>query len=189
MLFRSVDTMIFLRISCAATLRRGLGLCPPLGSGGLPPHAGEIERRAGQGDFPAHLTQSAQAHPPHAALLFQHPDHRFHQRLTPPVTNLSQRAAQASPHPAVFRTIPRHFQWPAVMLQFPAQVRVGYETLDAPRFQAHYVGHREEGAVGARLERRRSSDRAAWSIWCARGAWCRCRCRCCRCGRRRRWRE
>ena len=99
------------------------------------PESRQVEGRGHQRHFHPPLTQSAQAEAPHAALFFQHSEHRFDPRLPWPVASLSRRTAQPRPHPAMFGRITRHLQRPASLPQLARQVRIRSIAFNPPLLQ------------------------------------------------------
>src|SRR5437764_14801370 len=79
----------------------------------LPPQPGEVVGRGGECQFDAHLHQAPQADAPHPALLLQHPEDRFDQRLAPPIDRSARPAPQLVPHPSVHRMLSPMMQAPA----------------------------------------------------------------------------
>ena len=75
------------------------------------PQAGEIESGASQRQFYRHFVQASQAEASQASRLFQHPNHRLHQGLSPAIASLPSRAAQAGSHAHMLGRIPRAPSW------------------------------------------------------------------------------
>src|SRR3990170_708722 len=65
------------------------------------PQAGKVEGGNGQRQLDRHFCQAPPTEPPHSALLFQDPDHRFHDRLAPLVDGTPGRVAQLLSHPTM----------------------------------------------------------------------------------------
>src|SRR5260370_13889357 len=131
------------------------GIEPPgMGGGLLPcfhrsPHPCEIKCGAHQRHFHAYFIQTAHPKASQAALLFQNPEHRLDQCLTPSVPNLSCPAAQPSPHTTMFGRIAWHLQRAPASIQFSSQVSIRHVAFDVPFLQIDHILHRKESPVCA----------------------------------------
>src|SRR5437899_10229112 len=96
------------------------------------PQSGQVEGCGGQRQFPRHLRQPAPTEAPHPALLFQHPDHRLHDRFPSLVDRAPGGAAQLLPHPTMHRVADRSASAHACSpIQFACQRGVWHIGVDA----------------------------------------------------------
>src|SRR2546426_10141028 len=116
------------------------------------PQSGQVEGGGGQRQFYRHLRQPALTEAPHPALLFQHPNHRLHDRFPSLVDRAPGGAAQLLPHPTMHgvadRSASAHAWSP---IQFACQCRVWHIGVDATLGQLDHSAQGEEAAVGADL--------------------------------------
>src|SRR2546422_298519 len=116
------------------------------------PQSGQVEGCGGQRQFHRHLRQPAPTEAPHPALLFQHPDHRLHDRFPSLVDRAPGGAAQFLPHPTILRVADRSASahaWSPI--QFACQRGVWHIGVDATLGQLDHSAQGEEAAVGADL--------------------------------------
>ncbi len=101
---------------------------------------------AASASLTALATTAATSEPPHPSLLFQHSDHRFHQRFSS-LINSSAGRTQFPPH-SVMRRITGLLPQPSASIQPARQVRVRHIAVDLALLQRLQILQREESTVG-----------------------------------------